>query len=299
MSTDCLFRVRANQPYNTVTTPQLRTCKADDTLPVVKQVLEVDDICAFKHTTTKWKIGRILQFAHYLERTKMSRQYCGTMISLSDKSQKFGALSWYTPTTEAKDCLKFSSELYQEQHLFISVTSYICTLSHRCFDKIEKIDEHDHTHSSVCQQRPDFLKLDLARAKHITLTESTLTFINTQILSTKSKDVVTIGDADKDQTSSTNTEEHWIEYGGVSLTRKHLQMIMNGSELCDKHVNAFQNLLKSKYPNIGGLQNTLFQERTPLELKEEVSLQIIHSQKSHWAAIQICNDDIFLSHIDH
>ena len=66
VSTDRLFRVRACQPYNTVTVPQPRTCKADNTLPVVEKVLEVDDVCVFKHTAGKWKIGRILQFAHYL-----------------------------------------------------------------------------------------------------------------------------------------------------------------------------------------------------------------------------------------
>ena len=60
-------------------------------------------------------------------------------------------------------------------------------------------------------------------------------------------------------------------------------------------INAFQNVLKSKYLNIGGLQSTLIQKITPLVLNEQVPLQIIHSRKSHWAALQIGNDDTICS----
>lgn len=47
-----------------------------------------------------------------------------------------------------------------------------------------------------------------------------------------------------------------------------MQQIINGSELTDLHVNAFQNLLKKNFPQIGGLQNDLYKEKTPLELKD-------------------------------
>ena len=39
---------------------------------------------------------------------------------------------------------------------------------------------------------------------------------------------------------------------------------MKGKELCDLHVNAFQNILKSQFPEIKGLQSTLLQNKADL-----------------------------------
>ena len=63
---------------------------------------------------------------------------------------------------------------------------------------------------------------------------------------------------------------------------------MTGKELCDLHVNAFQNILKSQFQEIKGLQSTLLQNKTPIakaDLDSGKVLQIVH-MSSHWVACQ-------------
>ena len=67
-------------------------------------------------------------------------------------------------------------------------------------------------------------------------------------------------------TSPTGTEELWIQHGQYVLNRKHLNQVVQGKELCDLHVNAFQSLLKKSYPHVGGLQCTLYQDSNPLQV---------------------------------
>ena len=53
------------------------------------------------------------------------------------------------------------------------------------------------------------------------------------------------------------TEECWIRCGGIIFTKKDLQLITGGKELTDKHVNAYQSIMKHQFPSMGGFQNTL------------------------------------------
>ena len=84
-------------------------------------------------------------------------------------------------------------------------------------------------------------------------------------------------------------EECWVEYGGYVLSRKHLQQVVQGKRLCDLHINAFQCLLKKSFPQIAGLQSTLFQDQNPLQLvdSDTLAIQIIYTRKSHWATLSI------------
>ena len=89
--------------------------------------------------------------------------------------------------------------------------------------------------------------------------------------------------------------DHWIKYGDVTLSRKQRQQILNGSELCDMHVNGFQNLVKRLFPHIGGLQNTLLQSKNAITNKAgKPILQIIHIRDCHWATLYVHGDDICL-----
>ena len=71
---------------------------------------------------------------------------------------------------------------------------------------------------------------------------------------------------------SLRTEEPWTRCGGISLTMKDLQQITGGRELTDKHVNVYQNLMKSHFPDLGGFQSTLFQMKTPLQLQNHITI---------------------------
>lgn len=89
---------------------------------------------------------------------------------------------------------------------------------------------------------------------------SSLCYIETLVgtsLSTHLDATVTIADEATSNSNHSSNSEYCTNIGGITLTRKHLHQIINGKELCNLHVNAFQNLLKLQFPCIGGLQNTL------------------------------------------
>lgn len=75
------------------------------------------------------------------------------------------------------------------------------------------------------------------------------------------------------------------------MTRKQ---ILNGCELCDLHVNAFQNLVKKSFPHVGGLQNTLLQSTYAIDGTGKPIIQILHVRNSHWATLCVDGDDICL-----
>lgn len=94
---------------------------------------------------------------------------------------------------------------------------------------------------------------------------------------------------------SVGNAEQWIKHGDISLTRRHKQQILNGSELCDMHVNAFQNLVKRLFPHVGGLQNTLLQSKYTITDKPgKPILQIVQIRNCHWATLYVDGDDIRL-----
>ena len=294
VSSDRLFRVRSKQPYACEPSPQIRS--SCGTNPIVCQSLQVGNICVFIDSKDKWKIGRVLQFSYYLEKTKSAQQYRGLTVNLADKPKKIGVLcSWYTLSSPPAT---FSAVQCEETHIFHPVTSYVCTLLHGCFENIVST-EGINVQSSIINVDPT--KLDLATAEHLTLHMTSLSFIN-KILekaddpcSSQPPEVITIND-NTDPPPPCHSAEYWIKYGGFLLTRKDLQLLLNGKELTDQHVNAFQSLLKRQFPHIRGLQNTHFQTKTPLQhnKSEGMSLQIIHIRKSHWAALQVTGDEIYL-----
>ena len=63
-----------------------------------------------------------------------------------------------------------------------------------------------------------------------------------------------------------------------------VEQIIMGEKLCDAHINLAQRLLKAQFPELGGLQSTLLQQKetSVLETKEKM-VQIIHcSSRHHW-----------------
>ena len=62
------------------------------------------------------------------------------------------------------------------------------------------------------------------------------------------------------------------------------------------HINAFQNIARVQFPNVGALHNTLLFHKTTLLLEDyEQSLQIIHiKDRFHWASLQVIGQDTYL-----
>ena len=66
VSTDRLFRVRKKQPYATAPTAAATTQLNQ---PTIQEAIQVGDLCVFaKASEGRWCIGRVLQFAHYMEK---------------------------------------------------------------------------------------------------------------------------------------------------------------------------------------------------------------------------------------
>ena len=64
----------------------------------------------------------------------------------------------------------------------------------------------------------------------------------------------------------------------VKLSRVDLQLILIGKELKNLHVSFFHKVVKRQFPHIGGLQYTLLQSKSPLDLKEfEQAVYVIHT----------------------
>ena len=51
------------------------------------------------------------------------------------------------------------------------------------------------------------------------------------------------------------------------------------------HINVAQLMLKQSFPELGGLQNVLLNNKNPLKNAETGSLQILHVNNNHWAGL--------------
>ena len=81
------------------------------------------------------------------------------------------------------------------------------------------------------------------------------------------------------------------------LTWCDKEVLSNGMELNDHHVNYYQSLLKKQFPLIGGLLLTLLQSK-PIKQKIVCGLQIIHcNERNHWivaSRIDSCHGPIII-----
>ena len=46
---------------------------------------------------------------------------------------------------------------------------------------------------------------------------------------------------------TTKSASCWVKHGDITLTKRHLQDLVNGKELIDLHVNEFQNIVKVQF----------------------------------------------------
>ena len=214
VSADRLFHVRNKQPFSSSSSD--KSCPSDNSTNhvAVSETLSVGDICVFKISSTQWKLGRVLNFSYYLEKTKSSQQYTKTSYSFADKSKKaVGVLcSWYVPVEISS---KFTLAENCVSHKFISVQLYICTLCSGCFEAIE----NDNPFPSLITV--DGVKSQLAMAKNLVLTSSALTSIQNlfQSSATGSNDNPVIIN-DRITGSDTVVLDVWSRCGNITLSKK-------------------------------------------------------------------------------
>ena len=75
VSADRLFRVRNKQPFSSNLNKTIGSSNdiSNNINPVVSATLSVGDISVFHISSAQWKIGRILSFSYFLEKTKASQ----------------------------------------------------------------------------------------------------------------------------------------------------------------------------------------------------------------------------------
>ena len=60
-----------------------------------------------------WQIGRVIQFAHYLERTKKAKQYKATTVNIKENLGKVGVLClWFVKTKEGIYTLGYNNQIW-------------------------------------------------------------------------------------------------------------------------------------------------------------------------------------------
>lgn len=175
-------------------------------------------------------------------------------------------------------------------------TAEFLTLTTNAFDHVEnqfklKSLALASTSSIPCPSKSTSGKTVAPRSSKFT---SGKTVVNANVPTSKSLsefDVISVSDTN----SSVQTEKQWVKHGDIPLTRRDLQDIVNGKELSNLHIHAFQNIIKVQFPHLGGLLNPIYQESTPLEHNpNQVALQVLHIDKCHWAALQIEDSRLFL-----
>ena len=84
-----------NNPFSTDASTQKKSVAT--TTPTVCSALEVGEICVFI-IDSKSRMGRVLQFSYYQEKTKKSQQYRGSSIIISESKKKYGSALYMVQT---------------------------------------------------------------------------------------------------------------------------------------------------------------------------------------------------------
>ena len=219
ISSDRLFRVRSKQPFATQVYNQHQL---DGVKPLICAAINIGDLCVFRHSEKEWRIGRVLQFSYFLEKTKKASQYSGSRVDLSgNKVDKIGVLcSWYSApsssasivdqTSNEEPCelspTVFSLLCSDSTHRYYPISTYICTLSLPCFDSVPDIDD-----GSIIAHHTDQPQARLAMLKQLKLNSSILVFIqflfNNKTSNSKSDPDTTASKSDPDTTASNSKSD--------------------------------------------------------------------------------------------
>ena len=137
----------------------------------------------------------------------------------------------------------------------------------------------------------DTVKHQLVCAKLISLTDEALQSIERAVYIASSKNKV-----DLTCSAENSVNQQWKKYGCYNLTTTHKSHLCTGQLLDDIHMGAAQELIKTQFPHINGLRNTVMQNSKSMkEFDGNNSLQIVHvplGKLDHWVIISTrgCNN---------
>ena len=145
-----------------------------------------------------------------------------------------------------------------ETNSFLSVKSYLCTLSRGCF---VSLDCREASSSKIFTL--DAGRIALMTAHKVTLTTKAIDHITTLCVSDdQQSQKASIINISTDLKNVQEVDEQiWVKCGDVTLTKQEKDRLIGGHELSDTHINFAQLLLKQQFPNIDGFRNTLQQNK--------------------------------------
>lgn len=303
VSADRLFRVRETQPYTTNLKASLSNKASIPAVAVQQPVLEVGNVCVFlkKRGDSMWQIGKVLQFAYYLEKTKKARQYRATTVNIEGNLGKVGVLcSWFTKTKTGTFTLEHDD--LDMSHKFCPISHYLCTLSSDDFETLETAADKNLV-KGILPFKID--KLKPITTKSFSLTNEAMQQIQDLALhkeviiedshdsKTDTTSMVIVDDMEIETTnldSSGKQNTVWLQYGCYILTKQHKTILYKGGLLDDIHIGAAQYMISSQFPLIGGLQNTVLLVSSRVKQIKSLtgpSMQILHVAGTigHWIVL--------------
>jgi len=276
VSSDRLFRVRSKQPYNTML-QNASSHNKDSQLPKTEDQVSLGDFCVFKNRSDMWKIGKVLQFANFNERLKKDRQYKNSQATVQSA---VGALcSWYHSTRENNRLFVYAPT---DNPGYISLcSSYVCTLFCSCFEEVQGTNI---TGTQLGNLQPGS---SLNTACEMLINERAFDCISTKIADLQLSETIVISDDNTPSTSKgkVKTNKIWVICNGYRLYHQNKQQLLSGKELNDMHINGTCSLIKQQYPEIGGMQLTVWQQSNRPLMNRKNAIQILHINKNHWAVI--------------
>ena len=123
----------------------------------------------------QWRVGRILQFSYFKERTKRAQQYSSEVVEISGIIARIGVIcSWYNFLCSSQS-LQENLNLQitwgnEDHHSYYPVSDYICTLPQSSFEMEE--DQDSTTAGLKANSIMTFvneLSIKIGTAKHLIL----------------------------------------------------------------------------------------------------------------------------------
>ena len=268
-----------------------RPCSRDFQLPKTDEQVFLGDLCIFRNKAiishdqcNHWKIGRIIQFANYKERLKKDRQYKNSSALI--QSSVGVMCSWYYYSKENNRLFVYTPN---DDFNYISlVNTYVCTLFPSCFEEIKGTDIKETQIGKLPAGST------LHTAQELLISEEVLDFITIKMAEIQEHEKVITISNDKSTSKGNGKPDLWVICNGYRLYNKDKQQLLNGKELTDIHINGACALLREQYPEIGGIQSTLYQQYDRALNQSKHAIQILHVQPNHWAVISTlgCEENI-------
>ena len=154
-------------------------------------------------------VGKVLQFSYFKEKTKKARQYSWRSVSMKKVLHKdnIGVLcNWYNQISETS--FSITEITSTEVHQYYSLTRYICTLPHGCFNNIVSPDNEPV--ASVVKFE---VTSSLVTAKEFSIGNESASFVNELI-------ILKVAEHTKASTAANITKQTstWVQFKKFSLS---------------------------------------------------------------------------------